>query len=406
LATKLQKASVAIRQNRNKDLSPRWDNVDSMTEDQYYRHRRLAMDYYRIECNAKDLKPNVLKWMAENGFTPNEIKLFKKTKDWRCNSTIGGIASCLLKGMPDVRADYNEGRSSVEWLKKAIKEVIETGKSDVDEEAEAEAKATAKKEVYVPSIQERLREAAGAMTEELDVAIDSYITDPDAFNPKEFNIARLLRGKGAKPAHARIIKTYFERHLEEYDELLGKNPDPQLIEGYSCYSKKNQKKMQEFLASIVAACDQIVGEGKVLRKPRAKKVKPAEDLVKRIKFKVSDDSLQITSVPPATIVGASAMVFYNTKTRKMGIYYAQNIDTTGTGRAGSGLSAKGTSIASFDEARSVQKTVRKPAEQLKKFKECNTLRKFENFFDKEVKTTAIKCNGRINEDIVLLKVFK
>jgi hypothetical protein len=398
-------AKLATR-TRAKDPNPRWDEIDNMTAEQYARHRRIAMDYYRIECNAKDLKPDVLKWMAANDFTATEVKNFKKSKDWRCNSTIGALASCLLRGMPAVRADFNEGRDSAEWLKEAIRKVLDESRTDVDEEEVAENKAKAKANVYVPSIQERLREAANGMTDELEEAIDNFIKDPDAFNPKEFNIARLLRGKGAKAAHARLIKAFYERPLSEYNELLGKDPDPQLIEGYSSYGKKNQKKMQEFLASIVSACDQIIGEAKIMKAPRKKKVKPAEDLVKRVKFKMSDDSLQITSVPPATMIGASAMVFFNTKTRKMGIYYAQNIDTTGVGRVGSGLSAKGTTVVQFNETTSLQKTLRKPAEQLKKFKDCNTLRKFENFFDKEVKTTAIKCNGRLNEDIVLLKVFK
>ena len=396
MATKLQKASIAIRQSRGKDLSPKWDDVATMTEDQYYRHRRLAMDYYRIECNAKDLKPNVMKWMAENGFTPAEVKMFKKTKDWRCNSSIGGVASCLLKGMPAVRADYNEGRDSAEWLKKAIREVLETGKADVDEEAEAEAKASTKKEVYVPSIQERLREASYAMTDEIEGAIESYITDPDAFNPKEFNLARLLRGKGAKAAHARIIKAFYERPLAEYNELLGKDPDPQLIEGYSVYSKKNQKKMQEFLNSIVVGCEQIIGEAKINKAPRKKKVKPAEELVKRLKFNKSDDSLGIVSVPPAQIIGAQYMFVYNTKTRKFGQYVAMNSQ---------GFEVKGTTVTNFTD-KSTQKTLRKPAEQLKAFKDMNTQKRMSTWFEKEVKTTEINLNGRFNEDVIILKVYK
>jgi hypothetical protein len=396
MATKLQKASIAIRQNRGKDLSPKWDDVDSMNENQYYRHRRLAMDYYRIECNAKDLKPNVMRWMADNGFTTEQVKQFKKTKDWRCNSTIGGIASCLLRGMPAVRADYNEGRDSAEWLKKAINEVLETGKADVDEEAEAEAKASAKKDVYVPSIQERLREASYTMTDEIEGAIDSYIIDPDTFNPKEFKIASLLRGKGAKAAHARIIKAFYERPLAEYNELLGKDPDPQLLEGYSVYGKKNQKKMQEFLNSIVLACDQIVGEAKINKAPRKKKVKPAEDLVKRLKFQKSDDSLGIVSVPPASIIGAQAMFVYNTKTRKIGYYIAMNSQ---------GFEVKGTTILNFTD-KSVQKTLRKPAEQLKSFKDLNTQKRMQTWFEKDIKTTEIGLNGRFNEEIVILKVFK
>jgi hypothetical protein len=309
---------------------------------------------------------------------------------------MGGVASCLLRGMPESRPDFNEGRSHVEWLKNAIQRSMEEGVYDIDEEEVAEAKASIKKEVYVPSIQDRLREAAGAMSEELDEAIDVYITDPDAFDPKAFKVVNLLKGKGVKAAHARIIKGYFEGPLEEYNELLGKDPDPQLIEGYSSYTKRNQKKMQDFLNSIMIACDQIIGEAKINKAPRKKKVKPAEDLVKRLKFQKSDDSLGIVSVPPASIIGAQAMFVYNTKTRKIGYYIAMNSQ---------GFEVKGTTVLNFTD-KSVQKTLRKPAEQLKSFKDLNTQKRMQTWFEKDIKTTEINLNGRFNEEVVILKVFK
>jgi hypothetical protein len=398
MATKLQKASIAIRQNRGKDLSPKWDETEKMTADQYSRHWHIAMDFYRMEFNAKDLKPRVIMWMSDNGYTAEQIKRFKKIKDWRCNSTMGGVASCLMRGMPESRPDFNEGRSHVEWLKNAIQHAVNEGTHDIDEDelAEDKAKAKAKADVYVPSIQDRLREAAGAMSEELDEAIDVYITDPDAFDPKAFKVVNLLKGKGVKAAHARIIKGYFEGPLEEYNELLGKDPDPQLIEGYSSYTKRNQKKMQDFLNSIMIACDQIIGEAKINKAPRKKKVKPAEDLVKRLKFQKSDDSLGIVSVPPASIIGAQAMFVYSTKTRKIGYYIAMNSQ---------GFEVKGTTILNFTD-KSVQKTLRKPAEQLKSFKDLNTQKRMQTWFEKDIKTTEIGLNGRFNEEIVILKVFK
>jgi hypothetical protein len=81
---------------------------------------------------------------------------------------------------------------------------------------------------------------------------------------------------------------------------------------------------------------------------------------------------------------------------------AANIDPKGMGRDGSGLTIKGASIAGFDEKLSIQKTLRKPEEQLKEFKTAGkvALRKFLD----EIKTTDTLLNGRINPDTVLLKV--
>jgi hypothetical protein len=295
--------------------------------------------------------------------------------------------------MPIQRADFNNGRDIEVWLRGQIANITNEGKNDIDEDAEV--KTVAKVEVYVPSIQERLRDAAGQMAEELDYAIDEWITDPEAFDPKAFKTVSLLRGKGVKPAHARMVKGFYERMLAEVEEVQTKGCEEQLAESYENISKKNIKKLHDFLLSIMAACDQIVGEAKLNKKPRAKKVKPAEDLVKKLKFKATDDKLGITSVPPAQLVGAQGAVVYNTKTRKIGIYTSLN---------SSGLAVKGTTITNFTD-KSTQKTLRKPEIQLREFKEQNTNKRVETWF-KNIKATEVNLNGRLNAEIMILKVFK
>jgi len=68
------------------------------------------------------------------------------------------------------------------------------------------------------------------------------------------------------------------------------------------------------------------------------------------------------------------------------------------------LSVKGTSITEFTE-KSMQKTLRKPYVQLKEFKDQNTQKRVETWFSK-IKATDTVMNGRMNEEIVLLKIFK
>jgi len=206
----------------------------------------------------------------------------------------------------------------------------------------------------------------------------------------------LLRGKGAKPAHARFIKTYYSRSYEELQELASGNADEQLKEAYSHLPRKNVRKLIEFYEAIVSACEQIAAEAKVMKAPRKKKIKPAEELIKKLKFLKSDDNLGIVSVPPVQIVGAQSMFVYNVKTRKIGHYIALNSQ---------GFGVKGTTVTDFTD-KSVQKTLRKPAEQIKSFKEMNTQKRMQTWFEKEVKTTEIKLNGRFNEDVVILKVYK
>lgn len=392
--TRVTKAHVAEhRAAAKRDNSPKWDGHETWTADEFSKKFRQAMDWYRLDCPDKSLKPKVIDWMGRNGYTKTQIAEFKKTKDNRCGGTVGAIAACLIKGMPAVRADFNGGKDTSEWLRGAIAKVIEEGKDDIDEE-EAKAAAEAKPAVYVPSIQERLREAAGAMSEELDYAIDSFITDPDNFNPKEFKVVSLLRGKGVKAAHARIIKQYFQRGFDDLTELASGKADEQLREAYSHLARKNVRKLIEFYQSIADACDQIAAEQKVL-KPRAKKVKPAEELVKKMTFKTTDDRYGIASVPPAQIIGAQQVVVFNTKTRKLGIYVSKTSE---------GLSVKGTSIINFTD-KSIQKTLRKPETQLKEFKDLNTALRAQKWLD-GVKATGTALNGRINAEVMILKTWK
>jgi hypothetical protein len=391
MATKLKTASIAMRQNAKRDHSPKWEDTEALTSEQFTRKFRQAMDWYRLESSGKELKPKVIDWMGRNGYDKATIQSFKKTKDNRCSPTVGAIAACLIKGMPEQRAGFNQDRNTAEWLKAEIAAIIVEGKNDKDDD---EVVVEVKPVVAQPSIQDRIREQAGQMSEEIDGAIDNFIMDPEGFNPKEFKMVSLLRGKGAKAAQARFIKQIFQKGYNELTELIT-NPDDQLREAYRHLPRKHIKKIYEFYESIFQACDQIAAEAKVMKKVRAKKVKPAEELVKKIKYKLTDDKLGIASVPAAGIIGASAVVVFNTKNRKIGIYQATS---------SSGLNVKGASIVDFT-AKSFQKTLRKPDVQLKEFKEQNTQKRVETWFDK-IKATDTVLNGRINGEVMILKIFK
>lgn len=394
MATTLQKASIAIRQNKSRDMSPKWDGAADWDGEKFTRHWRSAMEWYRLESGVKDLKPKLVEWMNTNGYAKIDSDAIRKTKDKYFSGTLVGLVACLVKGMPEIHAGFNGGRDSAVWLRKEIEKVLAAGADDRDDDEDAPK--VAKPVAYVPNIQERLRETAGEMSEELDLAIDSWSMDPENFDPKAFKIISLLRGKGAKAAHARYIKGFFAFGQNELLELASGNADDQLKEGYKHMSRKNIKKMIEFYAMITTACEQIAAEAKVMKKPRAKKIKPAEDLVKKLKFLVRDDKLGIVSVPPAGIIGAQGVAVFNVKTRKIGYYISKTSE---------GLGVKSTSLTNFSD-KSFQKTMRKPPEQLKEFKEQNTQKRFETWFSKGVKTTETLLNGRFNEDTIILKVFK
>jgi hypothetical protein len=230
------------------------------------------------------------------------------------------------------------------------------------------------------------------MTEEIEDAIESFQTDPDAFDPKAFKLLNLLRGRQAKAAHARIIKDLYTRNYEELVEAAT-TKDEQLKEGYSHLSKANLKKITLFYSEILSACDMLAQEAKVNKKPRAKKPTDKAKVVAKMKYLKQDETLKLVSINPQDIIGAKELWIYNVKTRKLGKYVAAEFNDLGV---------KGTTITGSDPMKSVQKTLRKPEEQLKEFKAAGKVQ-LRKFLD-DIKAVDIKLNGRINEDTVLLKV--
>lgn len=387
--TRVTKKQVIAHRNRAvKDYSPTWDGCEEWSAEQFGRHFRTAMGYYRLEADSKTFKPAIVKWMETIKCSKDDINAFKKVKDNRISSTMGAVASCLLRGMTPQREDFNKGRDTAQWLLKSISEVLSSGQDAFIEEVKEEDKPT----TPVISIQDRVREASYKMTEEIENAIESFGENPDEFDPKAFKVLNLLKAVEAKAAHARIIKGFYNRNLEELLAVPG-TKDDQLKEGYGHISKNNLKKITQFYQEIVSACDMLAQEAKVNRAPRAKKPTDKSKVVSKMKYLKTFEPLKLVSVNPVDIIGAKELWVYNTKTRKLGRYVAAEYQE---------LNVKGTTITGFSESQSICKTLRKPEEKLKEFKSAGKVQ-LRKFLD-DINATDTKMNGRLNEETVLLKV--
>jgi hypothetical protein len=391
VATKktVAKKTAVARSTTKRDHSPDWTGCESWDTDKFYNHFHSSMKYYNLEHNGKEMKPQVIKWMGTAGYDKETIAAFKKTKDWRSNTTMGALASCLLKGMQSQRADFNNGKDSTEWLKNAIANAIREGSKDIEDVViEGEAKPVA----FQPSIQDRLRETALRMTEEIEDAIESFNTDPENFDPKAFKVLNLLKGKDAKAAHARTIRDFYKRNLEELEELASGSADEQLREGYKHRSRKQVRALIDFYKEVDSACTMLMQEAKVNRAPRAKKAQPKEKIVAKLKYMKTFETLKLVSINPQDIIGSKEVWVYNTKSRKLGKYVAAAYQE---------LNVKGASIINFSETDSICKTLRKPEEKLKEFKAAGkvALRKFLE----DINATDTKMNGRLNEETIILK---
>jgi hypothetical protein len=197
-----------------------------------------------------------------------------------------------------------------------------------------------------------------------------------------------------KSVHVKMILEEFKKKRNEFDEVMNTD-DKDLKEGYSNFTKTQLKKLIAYCDQIILDCGKVTGEAAKTRKPRKRKVKTAEQLVGKMKYCAEFEELKIKSVEPKLIVGVMQLWVYNTKTRKLGCYHAED--------AG-GLTVKGSTIQNFNETKSIQKKLRKPEVTIPEVMSGGKVF-LRNVID-GIKAVPSALTGRINEDTILLKVSK
>lgn len=276
-------------------------------------------------------------------------------------------------------------------------------------------------ETKKPTIQERIHARVQEILEPVETWLEKYIDHPDRFNPDTIKLVDLFKKLNVGGVHARKIIEQYEPTYKEFKDVLElrkKNlkfgdldseedvdsEDRQLLESYEDMSEDVIQKGIKAYDNIFQACDYMIGIANANRKPRKKKEKSPEQQVSKMQYKKEDADLNLKSIDPAEIIYAEALWVYNVKTRKLGKYVARTLDPRGMNRPGTGLTVKGTSIKGFDEENSIQKTLRKPEQQLKEFADSGPKKVLE-FYD-AIKTMGVKLNGRINNEVILLRAVR
>ena len=241
----------------------------------------------------------------------------------------------------------------------------------------------------MPNIQDRIKEKASECIGELEGLLDEYTLSKFTSNPKPYGVMHTLNIKGV---HTNRILEHWKRIRAEYDTVLT-TEDELIKEGYSNFSKTEIKKIVGFCDSIITDCMKVVDEANKSRKPRQRKQKTPEQLVSKLKYLDKHEAL--VSENSKDIIGAIQLWVYNTKSRKLGCYNADDA---------SGLSVKGSSIIGFNESKSTQKKLRKPEVTLPEILKCGKVY-LRTALD-DIKAVPATLNGRLNTDTILLRIIK
>jgi hypothetical protein len=128
--------------------------------------------------------------------------------------------------------------------------------------------------------------------------------------------------------------------------------------------------------------------------PRKRKEKPAGIQVAKMQYLADFPELKLTSIHPTKIVGASQLWTYNTKNKKLAVYYATS---------SKGFTVKGTSIQGWDPESSAQNGLRKPSVTIEEVMSGGKPQ-LQKLLSK-LTTITTKPNGRVNSDTILLRVL-
>ena len=306
----------------------------------------------------KDASKDYIAEYAKN----NRIKIYISNHD---KPTFGWIARILTRGgkvSDDVLTRFN---AYIQGLRKPVA-------SNDDTPAPVESVKTNPLDKWIPDFED---------------AVDSQASS--------FSAYKYLVSNSVPQVYVKQIAEYYQPILDEAQGALNK-VDKALTECYNNYSRVELKKYIAYLQFIIDDCARYLGNVKKERKPRKKKAKSTESLLKYFKYQQSHAPLKLTSENAEKIIGASALYALNTKYNTLTMYVAK--DATG-------LTVNRTSIANIDEKQSMTKRVGRSVEKIVN-DILNGTKRSRLLVLKNVKTDAIKLADRINENVILLKVDK
>jgi hypothetical protein len=357
-----------------------WSRVRDMDSAIYQNLRNYGYFY-----DHKDAFKWAEAWVKKNR-TASELADFKHAEDWRVNTTLGGLCKMHMAGARLEEKYMNR-------INDGINAAIAVGKTNRQAEAASSTKA-------VKTSADILAEKISDFIADVEGVIDEYHDSTVIFDAPNYSVYNELKKIAAPKPLAQKVYDYYKPLFDEIEELIVKKT-PDLVEGYKhLKTAKEKKDYLEFIKNIIDDCQKYMNAAtaskvRTVRKARVKKKVPVEKLVARVKYQKESAEYKLTSVDPAALVGATEAYLFNTKYRHLIQLVASSVD---------GFSIKGTTVINIREESCLKKTLRKPEDVLKEIGSTTKARASKVFLD--LKTKAAAANGRLNEETIILKVYR
>ena len=358
-------------------------NWSAVVESDIERAIYQNLKHYNYFYDNKDANKWGAAWIAKNFTKPDQVA-YAACDEWRVNTTFGGLCKMHMAGAP-------LSERNIEWLKTRAKELIANGYRNRSNKKE---QVVVEKKPIRDSAKNKVSDFIAAIEE----VIDQYHDEKVLVDAENYSVYNELKKIEATKQLAQSVYAYYLPIYEEIEELVTQKT-PELVEGYKKHMPKlaDQKKYLTFLKQILDDVNSFMNAKTAakVRKPREKKKVPIEKLIANVKYQKESLEFKVTSVDPVNLVGATEAFLFNTKYRTL---------TRMVAMAQDGFSIKGTTVMNVREAECLKKTLRKPEDVLPQICQATKARVSRIFVD--LKTKESVANTRLNEDTIILKVFK
>jgi len=366
---------------------PIWDTERALTmsEADFDHNMRISLRYYNYFYSSKDLKKYLVEWLKQTAgvahkFDTETITRFAKSTDGYTPLTAPALIKAHTKGMPLLDRH-------IKYIINVVNRALELDSKDDTVVDEVAVKTPA---APTPTIQDRMNDIIKKHILHFEELEDELFRG-NAVDPKAYDY---LSGKSVPQAMLGKLQAVFEhRYAEVTEAKTSKNED--LNDAYAYMKTLDYKRYDLFYTRLFEGIAQYSQVKKATKKAGVRKPPQKEKLVAKLKYLKTDPTTKLVSINPVDIIGAQTLWVYDTKTRKIYMYVAEEL--------GGVLGVKGTSITGFNEDKSFGKTLRKPEVQLKEFMSSGKVAL--RTFIKDIKAVAVKASGRINVNQVLLKTL-
>lgn len=395
-ATVVEKAMVKALNPKDVDTKYMGEEpLFAVQPDSEFRASALAraFTWYNRFYGRKEGKDLLIQYLEYND-RKSDAKAMAKVNDSEILTTLCWLSRMTLRGLVTIGQEEVTLQNEINRLLKtvsnpetAFKSSFKSAEAVKDETVPVAAK---------PNIQEILREKANEACGEIEGLFDTFIKD-GAKSTHSLRPMDELARRNVMPQHIPLVASVWKKKLAEFEEVQA-GTDSQLVEGYNQFTKTQLKNIVKFIEGVLGDLNSYISVKKTARTPRARKPVPVEKIVSKLKylkeFKDTAAKLDLVSIHPTKLHGASECYLYDTVKRKLIYLCADEYSKTFT--------VKGTTILGCDSGKSQVKTLRKPAEQLKEIMGSKPAAR--KFF-KEIKAVVTTPNGRTNENMIILKAW-